>query len=223
MRWILQALTLSCLLSALLVSCDQPIPKLKIERTDRRVKTEAPPENSDHSNQWEKTKNGLYFAQFHVPRSFLGYSPPSENSTDPFVTSHENSEDTAQQRLESFGISFGKNTTAMYAPEMAILYVVQTKEQMELIHLLINSDFHDVGKEAYVRAEVYELPTSQILQLIENADGKSDHTAERNAALKAVRQGRGKIVALPSISCHAGQRAKSDGASQIICSTYGRK
>ncbi len=219
-KWTRQLLW-SCFAVAMLSSCGDcgsSFSELTIERTHRAA------DGPEILKGREKLENGLYRAQFLAPRG-MAPSPgrfSSGDSADPFAVPPE--DETAYNRplkwkdsLVAAGVVFGENTSASYDKESEILTVTQTLDQMELVEAFFASIFIcGEGKQINVRAEIFELPSLQILQLLESSQGEGEHSPERNALLEAVRKGKARLVASPSIICRSGERAKVTSTSQII-------
>ncbi|MFT5104658.1 MAG: hypothetical protein ACI9UA_000273 [Pseudoalteromonas tetraodonis] len=87
---------------------------------------------------------------------------------------------------------------------------------MDLVTVfLAGGGCYNPRKQIAIRTEIYAMSQLQVLQLLESADSEGDHTPERDAALKLVRDGHAKLVATHSVLTTAGQRTKLDDTVQI--------
>lgn len=121
-----------------------------------------------------------------------------------------------QEALEEAGVQFPEGTSAKYNSVDWTLTVVNSEEQIELVEAYFDSICIDFEKTIHVRAEIYELAEPQVVQLIESAAHEPDHTPERNAAMRAVRQGKGRLVAMPSVIGRSGQRSTLEDLTEMF-------
>ncbi len=202
-------------IGAMLLSCENRVPELNIVREE---KVEKLPEESvvlTADDKWVKLQNGLYRAQFEVP-NYFSVGCITDVFADQIKSSRKRS---VESILENYGIVFGKGASAKYDTVKSLLTVEQTEDQMELIEAYIDfGETRYVEKEAHIRVEIYELPSEQVLQLMASAQSEGEHSPERNAALNAVRQGNGKLIASPLVLCRNGLRSKLDSSVQFSSS-----
>lgn len=110
--------------------------------------------------------------------------------------------------FENVGVLFPEGASVAYDETARRLVVVNTEEQINLIEAYLDSMMIDYEIRLYVRLEIYELTKDQAMQIIESTLREADHTPERNAVWKAVREGGAKLVSSPSIHTRSGQRSK---------------
>jgi hypothetical protein len=135
---------------------------------------------------------------------------------DPPANSERQPRRSLQQALEEAGVKFAEGTSAKYSSVDWTLTVVNSEEQIELVEAYFDSLVIDYETTIYIRAEIYELAAEQVLQLIESAAHEPDHTPERNAAKRAVQQGEGRLVAMPSVIGRSGQKSTVEDLTEMF-------
>ena len=202
----------SLAIAALLSTLPLAAQELEIDRPPR-------PENPEKTipRSWEEVGDGLFRSEYRVPPDIFRWHANDEG---PFGGNGDGGlrpkpAHTAQQLLEEVGIKFGKGASAKFDQNRSVLIVTNTETMMELVDSYLDTMGPDPPVLVAVRTEIYQLTQLQVLQLLESAASEGDHTPERNAALKAARGGKAKLVAVHSILTTSGQRTKTEDVSEI--------
>jgi hypothetical protein len=167
----------------------------------------------------EELENGFVRKAFPMPPG-LAFSMSSldiSGSSDPFavpVKPSRLSKAGFREVLESAGIRFSEGSSVHYDEEKWALIVVNTSEQMELVDAYLESIVYDEETKLFIRAEIYEISHLQAIQLADSAAHESEHTPEREAVLQAVKAGKARLVAAPSVMGRSGQRSKVEVTSR---------
>lgn len=153
-----------------------------------------------HTEGWEEIDGGFFRKSFRIGPIYTGSThqdPPPDRPN----------RKTAQDILRDAGIQFAEGTSAIFPTTTGVLTIVQTKDQIAAVESYIESI--TPGPEIYIhiRAEIYEVPHAQGIQVIESAQSEGEHTPERAALMKAVQSGDVKLIAFPNLICRSGQRA----------------
>lgn len=176
----------------------------------------------------EKLESGLYNLVIPLSPSMAAsltecYSSGAQGANaDPFAdpvptaNSGRRERRNLQEALEEAGVKFPEGTSAKYNSADWTLTVVNSEEQIELVEAYFDSFHIDLGTSIHVRAEIYELAKPHVIQLIESAAHESDHRPERNAAKRAVQQGKGRLVAMPSVIGRSGQRSTVEDLAEMF-------
>ena len=166
---------------------------------------------------WVKVSDDLYRAHFRVPGDFLSSGVP-DPAEDPFGGGGESLNDgdlmTAQEILEEVGVPFGEGAYAHYSGELRTLTVVNTLDALSLILVYLDVLGPCYEPQVSIRTEIYEVSSASARQLVESAELEIDHSPEREAVLKAVRDGKAELVAIHSLSTILGMRAKIEDVTE---------
>ena len=184
--------------------------ELEIDRKSRAAQPAEP--SSDPS--WVELENGLVRAKYLVPPDFLHRDYGSAD--DPFDPDTRRETITAQKILEDAGVPFPDGASATYRRTDSTLIVENTAANMDLVEGFAISGIIDTVRQVNIRTEIYALPALQLLRVLESAAAEGDQTPERNAVLRFVKQGHGKLVATHSITTTAGQRSKVDDTTEVL-------
>lgn len=180
--------------------------ELKIDRKKRTVPHFKSP-NDDALPGWVRVKKDLYIGEYTVPPTFLKTSDDIDGVT----------EKSAREILESVGIEFGKNGKVEYHSRNSTLTLALSYDQMELVDAYLGGcGLTSSNVKILIHVEIFELPTLQALELIESCMVEGDHTPERNAVLKLVKEGHARLVAMPTILARSGQRSQLISADDVI-------
>ena len=122
----------------------------------------------------------------------------------------------AKDVLESIGIPYPEGASAFYDPESSELIVRNTRENLALVQVYVDQISVDpYPSKIAIRTEIYEVTPLQALQLQESAQAEADHKPERDAALRAVHDGKAKLVASHSLVTTSAQRAKIEDVATM--------
>jgi len=167
-------------------------------------------------------EDGMLLATFPVPRSFM--LPPVGARTSPESSASRRARidppkvRTAQERLESFGISFPPGTFARYDPASSTFVVRQTPELMELVEGLLYFYHTPPGRTVFLQIEIYEVPEAHAVRLLRNADGHLDHAPEHETVGTLLRQGEARLVQSTRILSRNGQRSGHKDGYEVVYS-----
>jgi len=198
-------------------------PRIKAEIRDAAVVELITRERSA-----EKLENGLYRLVLPVSPTLAKtltqqYSSGQQGAdADPFAepvpAQYTGRQDrrSLQDVLEEAGVQFPEGSSANYNKVDWTLTVVNSEEQVEHVEAYFGSLLVDYEKSIHVRVEIYELANSHVVQLIESAAHETDHTPERNAAMRAVKEGKGRLVAIPSVIGRSGQRSTVEDLTELF-------
>ncbi len=182
--------------------------ELKIERKQRLVSYLQ--DGDEILKRWVKIGDDLYQAHFVIPTYGAG------SAADPFADTNEITiKQNPKKYLEEIGVSFGKGNKVNYNQKNSILTVIQSSEQLKLIEAYFSMGCRRIPKRISIRTEIYQLPSSLAVKLIESCTGQSDHHSERDAVLRLVNEGEAKLVALTKIVSRSGQRSKLTDAYEV--------
>lgn len=198
---------------------------LKIDREYRspRLRTDIRDAGFIEKLTWESSveelENGLVRKAYPMPPG-LAQSMSSldiSGTSDPFAATMNPprlSQVGFREMLERAGIAFPEATSVHYDEEKWALVVVNTPAQMELVDAYLISSGGCDETQVYVRAEIYEVSHLQAIQIADSASHESEHTPEREAILEAVRRGKARLVAAPSVTARSGLRSKVEAISR---------
>ncbi|MEM7041115.1 MAG: hypothetical protein AAF570_29395, partial [Bacteroidota bacterium] len=198
---------------------DDEIDQLKIVRPEPSL----PKWEQELKMDWEKLESGFYRRRFKVPPNIFRHVISKRIPDDPFaelegaigVEAQEIWVKDAQKILEEAGIEFEPGTSAKYDRDTGTIVVVQIRDVLHLIDAYLYTPCGMIQKQLTFRAEIYELPTMDVLQLVESSGSQGEHTPERTAALEAVKAGHGKLVAFPSAIGRSGQRSLTQNGVEV--------
>lgn len=140
-------------------------------------------------------------------------APRDDAPSDPFATPIPRGEhEEIARALARAGIFFPPGSSIRYDEADWTLVIVNKAEQIELVRAFFDSLMIDSHSRVFVRCEVYEMSRAHALSLIESGFHEVDHKPEREAARKAVRDGKAELVALNSSVTLSGQRGSS-----VVC------
>lgn len=189
--------------------------ELEIKRDKRRAifdYNSYPPRESLGEN--------LFRAVYTVPRFFLiSYGKSHDGVADPFADEPAGEQKylSGRQWLENAGVIFGEGATASYEQRTRKLTVVQNPEGLDEVEALLESHKYKIGIcRIPVRTETYRMSTADALTLVESATLQGENKPERDAARRAVQNGRAKLHATYSVTARNDGRFASLGSDQPV-------
>ena len=156
---------------------------------------------------WVELSEDLYRCTFRVPPSVF-----VDQNADPFAVESKRTR-TAREMLESRGIEFKGAAKAVFHAETSTLIVDQCREQMEIVRTFIGMDhWNTTSRQVIVILEIFELGAGDALQVLESVRTEGDHTPERQAVVAAMKEGKAKLIASPSMILRSGMKGEfTDG------------
>ncbi len=208
MRMDLNKVTAAILLLLFLLAGAAVGQGLKIDRATRTVPFFRPLDGALPG--WRKVGKDLYRGSYTVPPTFVEYSESGE------VIGKS-----ARTIMEEAGVDFGKSGKVEYSPELSKLTLLLSRDMMELADAYVGGCTLGSGQnyKIPVHVEIFELPTFQALELIESCMVEGDHSPERNAALKLVKQKHARLIAMPTIVTRSGQRGEIRDGDEVFYPT----
>lgn len=149
---------------------------------------------------------------YHIPPDFIadGAAPAG-----PGVIQRKS----AKMILEAQGISFPEGATASFNPATSVLFVKNTNENLLLVDEFIASITRSFPKLVTFTTHVLQGPGPLLRRLTAHAASKSDHRAELDELLDAVKAGTVQHLNTARIETKSGARATSSQASEHIAIT----
>jgi hypothetical protein len=140
--------------------------------------------------------------QFRAPHDFLsaGGAPPKRM--------------TAKMILEAEGIRFPDGATASFNPTSAKLFVKNTNENLDLVEAFFDSMLYTPPTSIAFTTHVLQGPGSLLRRLTAQAASKSDHRAELDELLAAVKAGTVQHLNTARIETKSGTRATAEQVTQ---------
>ena len=143
---------------------------------------------------------------FRVPPDFLSSGPGAPRRTAKWI-------------LEGQGIPFPEGATASFNPASSTLFVKNTNENLLLVDEYIASISRLAPKVIAFTTHVLQGPGPLLRRLTAQAAAKSDHRAELDELLAAVKAGTVQHLNTARIETNSGTRATSTQASEHIAVT----
>ena len=159
---------------------------------------------------WEDLGRGLFRKSIQL-LSYTGPIPDETvvNEPDPFLPGNPTAVrkgKSPEEILTAAGIKFAEGTSAVYVSTTSTLTVVQTADQIDAVESYFAGITQGFEKHINIRVEVFEVTPTQGMQVVQSAQSEGEHSPERAALMKAVEDGRVKLIAFPSVICRSGQR-----------------
>jgi len=145
---------------------------------------------------------------FHVPPDFLsvsGETPPADR----LITRK-----TAKMILEAQGIPFPEGATASFNPAASMLFVKNTNENLALVEAFVESILKVSPKLIAFTTHVLQGPGPLLRRLTTQAASKSDHHAELDELLAAVKAGTVQHLNTARIETKSGTLSSSKQANE---------
>ncbi|MHB1079920.1 MAG: hypothetical protein ACYC67_10980 [Prosthecobacter sp.] len=137
--------------------------------------------------------------QYRVPPDFLSSSGPATPEPRPRIT--------ARYILEAVGIPFPEGATASYNPAASIMFVKNTNENLALVDAYVESITRTAPKNIVFITHILQGPGPLLRRLTAQAASKSDHRAELDELLAAVKAGSVQHLNTARIETRSGERA----------------
>lgn len=139
---------------------------------------------------------------FRVPPDFLSISGD---------TPHRN---TAKMILEAQGVTFPEGSMASFNPALARLFVRNTNENLDLVEAFVTSTCICTPKTVAVTTHVLQGPAGLLRRLAAQAAPKSNHRAELEELLAAVKADTVQHLDTARIETRSGTRATTEQVTQ---------
>ena len=150
----------------------------------------------------------IHTRAFRVPPDFLS---AGGGSTSP---DGKNRPRTARQILEAAGVTFPEGTAAYYGPPTSQMVVTNTNENLDLIQTYVDSILFCPQTNTTFTTHILQGPGPLLRRLTAQAASKSDHRAELDELLAAVKAGTVQHLNTARIETKSGTRATSTQATQ---------
>lgn len=137
--------------------------------------------------------------QYRVPPDFLSSSGPAAPEPRRRIT--------ARYILEAVGIPFPEGATASYNPAVSIMFVKNTNENLALVDAYVESITRTAPKNIVFITHILQGPGLLLRRLTAQAASKSDHRAELDELLAAVKTGSVQHLNTARIETRSGERA----------------
>lgn len=138
---------------------------------------------------------------FRVPPDFLSSGPGAPQITAKWV-------------LEGQGISFPEGAMASYNPGASVMFVKNTNENLVLVEAFIETIMLPAPRLTAFTTHVLQGPGSLLRRITNQAASKSDHRAELDELLAAVKTGTVQHLNTARIETKSGTRASSKQANE---------
>lgn len=150
---------------------------------------------------------------FRVPPDFLSSGAPAP--TNPTSANGELvARMTAKMILEAQGIPFPEGATASFNPAASMLFVKNTNENLALVEAFVESILKTSPKLIAFTTHVLQGPGPLLRRLTTQAASKSDHHAELNELLAAVKAGTVQHLNTARIETKSGTLSSSKQANE---------
>ena len=123
---------------------------------------------------------------------------------------------TAKGILEAAGITFPPGTAAYYGPPSTRLVVTNTNENLDLVEAYVDWGCYSIRHTTAITAHVLQGPGPLLRRLTAQASGKSNHRAELDELLAAVKAGTVQHLNMARIETKSGTRASSTQTNEHI-------
>lgn len=140
---------------------------------------------------------------YHVPQDFLSVSsetPPPRG--------------TAKDILYAMGIPFPEGATASYNPATSVMFVKNTNENLALVDAYVESIRRVAPKTVAFTTHILQGPGPLLRRITSQAATKSDHQAELNELLAAVKTDAVQHLDTARLETKSGTRAKAEQANE---------
>jgi len=184
---------------------------LKCDLVPQVTKPQPPP--LETKKQAPLDPKGWNSRMYHVPPDFIGSGGAEPEGTGLTVRR------TAKMILEAQGITFPEGATASFNPATSTLFVKNTNENLLLVDEYIASITRLAPKVIAFTTHVLQGPGPLLRRLTAQAAAKSDHRAELEELLAAVKAGTVQHLNTARIETKSGTRATSTQASEHISFT----
>ena len=198
--------------STKLISLDKPVGRpdsdvlwatfLKCDLVTQVPKPLHPATESAKKHQTIEDPKAWNTKIYRVPPDFLSSSGPAEPST----------RRTIRQILEDAGITFPEGATASYNPVSSVIFVKNTNENLSLVDAYVASITKTAPKTVTFTTHVLQGSGPLLRRLTAQVAIKSNHRAELDELLAAVKTGTVQHLDTARIETRSGTRATSKQA-----------
>lgn len=158
------------------------------------------------------SKDGMQHVIFWVNPAFFDDVP-----VDPFDPIKPHSSH-AKTVLANKGITFPNGSLVVYNPANNLLFLKNTPNQLKLIKRLVGESPVPTSF-VHVRAEIYELPAINALEIVEKGCKKPHQTQERNAIVNMVKKGNARLITVVSQKNMSGNRTQFENTQRSLVFT----
>ena len=159
--------------------------------------------------------DGMEFKIFHVPPSFLSTDSGNGPAGDPFKDLQEAQKKTAREILEKVGVTFPPGALAIYQPSISVLFVRNTKENLELVRDYMAPLDGGYPSSVVAQITIVQAPSTRLRQMRHDCEGESDHSAAwKRLVAEATPTGPVQIVGDVWLEARSGQVAKVESGRQ---------
>ncbi len=153
---------------------------------------------------------GLETRSYKLPPDFMSRNPADEDETetDPFETPRRRQR-TKPNILEANGITFPEGSSASFNPATSTLAVRNTLKNLALVERFVNEINSTLPKTAVLTTHVLQAPGPLLRRLTTQAASKSNHRAELDELLAAVKKGEAQTLGTNRIETKPGNRAST--------------
>ncbi len=145
----------------------------------------------------------IHTRSFRVPPEFLGSGSPGPKIT-------------AQMILERQGVDFPEGASATYIEAASKMIVTNTNENLDLVEVFVGGVCGFQPKNVTFTTHVLEGPGPLLRRLTSQAASKSDHRAELDELLAAVKTGTVQHLNTARIETKSGTRATAEQVTEHI-------
>ncbi|MCB1088426.1 MAG: hypothetical protein KDM63_15365, partial [Verrucomicrobiae bacterium] len=150
----------------------------------------------------------LITVEYKFPYSFGGDMPAEEDSEKPRKS--------AQDVLESYGVSFPEGTSADIDRVRGVLVVTHTVKVFERIDEIIESILGGPQKQVFFELRILEMSREEAERVEELTKPDFKHDKAFQAAMELVETGKARIIAATSVIGRFGQRSKSETGEEVM-------
>jgi hypothetical protein len=158
---------------------------------------------------------GLETRSYKLPPDFMSRNPADddETETDPFETPRSRQR-TKPNILEANGITFPEGSSASFNCATSTLVVRNTLKNLALVERFVNEINNTLPKTAVLTTHVLQAPGPLLRRLTAQAASKSNHRAELDELLAAVKKGEAQTLGTNRIETKPGVRAATQQGTE---------
>jgi len=152
----------------------------------------------------------IHTRSYRVPPDFLS------SAADAATPDGKKKPKTAKETLEAVGITFPPGTAAYYGPPSTRLVVTNTNENLDLVEAYVGWGCCSFRHTTAITAHVLQGPGPLLRRLTAQAASKSNHRAEFDELLAAVKAGTVQHLNMARVETKSGTRASSTQTNEHI-------
>ncbi|MFC5454849.1 hypothetical protein [Prosthecobacter fluviatilis] len=152
----------------------------------------------------------IHTRSYRVPPDFLSAGGDATTPDD------KKKPKTAKEILEAVGITFPPGTAAYYGPPSTRLVVTNTNENLDLVEAYVGWGCGSIRHTTACTAHVLQGPGPLLRRLAAQASSKSNHRAELDELLTAVKAGTVQHLNMARVETRSGTRASSTQNNEHI-------